>query len=73
MAHFDGGRAYGKSLLSVEEDCSNFGLSSGSHDGVDGLTFGEYWSIRSGSRPDVGRWWIVTQLVVARSATALLV
>ena len=37
---------------------------------IDPVTFGKYWSIWGGSSPDVGRWWIVTQLVVARSATS---
>ena len=70
VAHFDEGRADGNSLLAVEEDRSSFGLGSGSHDGADGLTFGEDRSVWSGSRPYVGRWWIVAQVVVARSATA---
>ena len=59
----------GNSLLAVEEDHSSLGLSSGSHDVADGLIFGEDWSVWSGSRPDVGWWWIVAQIVVARSAT----
>ena len=71
MAHFDEGRADGNSLLDVEEDRSSFGLGGRSHDGVDGLILGEYQSIWSGSRLDVGRWWIVAQVVVACSATAL--
>ena len=70
LAHIDEGRADGNSLLAVEEDRSSFGLSGRSHDGAYGLTFGEYQSIRSGSRSDVGRWWIVDQLLVARSATS---
>ena len=70
MAHFDEGRAYGKSSLDVEEDCSSFCLGGVSHGSLDGPTFCEDWSIWSGSRPDVGRWWIVTQLVVSCSATA---
>ena len=70
VAHFDEGRADGKSLLAVEEDCSSFGLGGGSHDGADGLTVGEDRSAWSGSTPYVGRWWIVPQLVVACSATA---
>ena len=70
VAHFDEGRADGNSLLAVDEDCSSFGLSCGSHDGADGLTFSEDRSVWIGSRPDVGWWWIVDQVVVARSATA---
>ena len=70
VANFNEGRADGNILLVVEEDRSSFCLGGGSHDGADGLTFGEYWSIRSGSRPDVGGCWIVAQLVVACSATA---
>ena len=52
--HFDEGRADGNSLLDVEEYHSSFGLGSRIHDGADGLTFGEDWSIWSGIRPDVG-------------------
>ena len=69
VAHFDEGFADRNSLLAVEEYCSSLGLGSGSHDGVDGLTCGEYWSVLSGSIPDVGRWWIVAQVVVAPSGT----
>ena len=60
VVHFDEGRADGNSLLAIEENCSSFSLRSRSHDGADGLTFGEYWYIQGGSGPDVGRWWIVT-------------
>ena len=42
MAHFDEVRADRNSLLAVEEDRSSFGLGRKSHDGVDGLIFGEY-------------------------------
>ena len=70
MAHFNEGHADGNSLLAVEENRSSFGLRGGSHDGADGLTFGEYRSIRGGSGPDVGMWWIVAYVEVARSATA---
>ena len=59
VAHFDEGRADGNSLMDVEDNCSSFGLRGGSHDGVDGLKFGEYQSIWGGSGPDVERWWIV--------------
>ena len=34
------------------------------------MILGEYWSIRGGSRLDVGRWWIFAQVVVADSTTA---
>ena len=44
--HFGEVRAYGNSLLDVEENCSSFGFYGGSHDGVDSLPFVEYWSIR---------------------------
>ena len=70
VAHLDEGRMYGNSLLAAEEDCSSFGLCGRSHDGADDLTFGEYRSIWNGSRPDVGRWWIVAQVVVACSTTS---
>ena len=69
VAHFDEARADGNSLMAVEEDRSLFGLGGRSHDGADGLTFSEDWSVWSGSRPDVGRWWIVAQVVAACSAT----
>ena len=70
MAHFDEGRADGNGLLVVEENRSSLGLFGGSHDGADDLTFGDYRSIRGGNRSDVGRRWIVAQVVVACSATA---
>ena len=56
MTHFDEGRADGNSVLTIEKNCSSFGFPGGSHDGADGLTFGEYQSIRGRSGPDVG-WW----------------
>ena len=59
VAHFDEGRVDGNSLLDVEENRSSFVLRGGSHDGADGLTFGEYRSIWGGSGPYVRRWWIV--------------
>ena len=39
VALFNEGRADGNSLLSVEEDQSNFGLGSESNDGADDMTF----------------------------------
>ena len=56
VAHFDKVRVNGNSLLAVEGNRSSFGLRGRSHDGEDGLTFGEYRSIRGRSGPDVG-WW----------------
>ena len=70
VANFDEGHADGNILLAVEEYRSSFGLSGASHDGVDGLTFGEDRSVWSGSRPYVGQWWIFAQVAVARSVTA---
>ena len=70
VAHFDEDSADGNSLLNIEEDRSSFGLGGRSHDGADGLTFGEDLSIQSGSRPDVRWWCIVDQVVLARSTTA---
>ena len=70
VAHFDEGRAYGNILLDVEENRSSFGLCGRSHDSADGLTFGEYQFVRCGSGSDVGRWWIVTYVVVSHNATA---
>ena len=69
VTNFYKGRADGNSLLAVEEDNSSFGLGSGSHDSADGLTFGKDCSVWSGSRPDLRWLWIVTQVVVACSAT----
>ena len=54
VAHFDKGRADRNSLLEVEENCSSFCFRDGSHDGADGLTFGECRSIRGWSGTDVG-------------------
>ena len=45
VAHFDEVRADRNSLLAVEEDCSSLGLGGGSHDGADGLKFGEDRSV----------------------------
>ena len=56
VTHFDEGRADGNSLLAVEENRSSFGLCGGIHYSADGLTLCECWSIRGGSRTDVGRW-----------------
>ena len=52
--HFDEGCADGNSLLAVEENRSSFGFRGGRHDGVDGLTFGEYRTIKGWSGADVG-------------------
>ena len=59
VAHLDEGCADRNSLLAVEENSSSFGFCGGSHDGADGLTFGEYRSIRGWSGSDMGWWWIV--------------
>ena len=53
VAHFDEGRSDWNRLLAVEEDRSSFGICGGSHDGADGLTFGEYWTIRGQSWSNV--------------------
>ena len=70
VAQFDEGRVDGTSLLAFKKNCSSFGLRGGSHDSADGLAFGEYQPIQGGSGTDVGRWRIVAEVVVARSATA---
>ena len=54
VAYFDEVRAGGNILLAVEENRSSFGFRGGIHDGADGLTFGEYWSIRGRSGMYVG-------------------
>ena len=53
VAHFDEGCADGNSLLDVEENRSSFSFRIGSHDGADGLEFGEYRTIRGWSGADV--------------------
>ena len=60
----------GNSLLAVEENCFSFGFRGGSHDDADGLTFGEYRSIRGWSVTDVGWCWIFAEVLVARVAAA---
>ena len=60
VAYFDEGRVDGNSLLEVEENCSSFDFRRGIHDSADGLTFGEYLSIRGRSGTDVGWGRIVT-------------
>ena len=47
------GCADGNNLLSVEENRTGFCFLRGSHDGVDGLAFGEYWTIRGRSWANV--------------------
>ena len=54
MDHFYEGFADKNSLLVVEENRSSFGFRGGSHDCADGLTFGEYKTIRGWSGADVG-------------------
>ena len=44
--HLGEGSAYGHGLLAVEENRTGFCFRGGSHGGADGLTFGEYWTIR---------------------------
>ena len=46
VSHLGEGCADGNGLLAVEENRSSFCFRDGIHDGVDGLTFGEYWTIR---------------------------
>ena len=53
VSHFDEGCADGNSLLAVEENSSSFGFRGGSHDGADGLKFGEYRTIRGWSGADI--------------------
>ena len=53
VAHFGEGCADGNGLLAVDENCSGFCFRGGSHDGADGLTFGEYWTIRGRSWANV--------------------
>ena len=54
VAHLGEGCADGNGLLAVEENRSGFSFHRGSHDSADGLTFGEYWSIRVWSGIYVG-------------------
>ena len=58
VAHLYEGCADGDGLLALEENCSSFGFHGGIHDSADGLTFGEYWSIRDWSGTDMG-WWLI--------------
>ena len=53
MAHLGKFSADGDGLLAVEGNRTGFGLRGGSHDGADGLTFGEYWNIRGRSWANV--------------------
>ena len=53
MDHLGEGSADGYSLLTVEENCTGFCFRGGSHDGADGLIFGEYRTIRGWSGADV--------------------
>ena len=46
VAHIGEGSADGDGLLAVEENRTGFCFRSGSHDGANGLTLGEYWTIR---------------------------
>ena len=53
MAHLGEGSLDGDGLLDVEENCTGFCFRGGSHDGADGLTFGDYWTIRGHSWANV--------------------
>ena len=53
VAHIGKGSADGDGLLAVEENRIGFCFRGGSHDGADGLTFGEYWTIRGRSWANV--------------------
>ena len=53
VAHLGEGSADGEGLLAVEENRTGFCFRGGSHDGVDSLTFGEYWAIRGRSWANV--------------------
>ena len=54
LYHLSEGCADGNGLLAVEENRSSFCFCCGRHDGADGLTFGEYWTIRGRSGADIG-------------------
>ena len=53
VSHFGEGCADGNGLLDVEENRSGFCFRGGSHDGADGLAFGDYWTIRGRSWANV--------------------
>ena len=53
VAHIGEGWADGNGLLAVEENLYGFCFRGGSHDGEDGLKFGEYWTIRRRSWANV--------------------
>ena len=53
MSHIGEGCADGDSLMVVEKNCTGFCFRGGSHDNADGLTFGEYWTIRGRSWKNV--------------------
>ena len=70
VAHLGEGCADGNGLLSVRENHSSLCFRIRSHDGADGLTFGEYWTIRVRIGADVVWWLILAEVVVARGAVA---
>ena len=49
VTHIGEGSADGEGLLAVEENCTGFGFRGGIHDGANGLTFGDYWTMRGQS------------------------
>ena len=51
--HIGEGCADGNGLLAVEGNLTGFCFHGRSHDGADGLTFGEYWTIRGRSWANV--------------------
>ena len=53
VAHLGEGCADRNGLLAVEENCTSFCFRGGSHDGADGLEFGEYCTIRGRSWANV--------------------
>ena len=53
VAHLGEGCGDGNGLVAVEKNRYSFCFRGGSHDGADGLTFGNYWTIRGRSAVDV--------------------
>ena len=46
VAHLGEVSADGDGLLAIEENCTGFCFCGRIHDGVNGLTLGEYWTVR---------------------------
>ena len=70
MSHLGEGYADGSGLLAIEESRTGFCFRGRRYESADGLTFGEYWTIRGQSWANVVWWWIVVEVEQAQGTAA---